>query len=349
MQEIEPRLTTMTVNNYATIIDDQTRAFIERTDAAFPDNAESLPITEQRRLYDAMCKLFYAGRPADVCSHDTHVMDAHGCQTPIRQYQRLDGEPTCTNTAQVQIVYLHGGGFVVGGLDSHDDVCAEICSRTGLTLTSVDYRLAPEHQHPAALDDTMRVIEQLWKIHGQAIVLCGDSAGANLAAASCHAYRNRRKRNLETNNTSKTDATTPDIAGQVLIYPGLGGSTNRGSYITHARAPMLTTAAVHFFTTIRLGSHSIIEYPSIAPLLDKDFSALPPTVAISAQCDPLCDDGREYCELINRAGGSAHWIHEDGLVHGYLRARHSVQRATDSFDRIVGAITSLAQGRWHYG
>ena len=343
----------MTGNKYATLIDEQTHEFIKRTDAAFPENAETLPIVEQRRLYDAMCRQFHAERPDNVSSHDSHVTGAQGHKIPVRHYQRGDGNSTRSISLPVQLVYLHGGGFVVGGLDSHDDVCAELCSRTSLDLTSVDYRLAPEHKHPDALNDTMRVIENLCQLHGQTIVLCGDSAGANLAAASCHVYRKRRERNAIADDLASTNRTTPDIAGQVLIYPGLGGDTSQGSYITHAHAPMLSTAAVHYYTTIRIGSNSNTNIntndPSLSPLLDKDFSALPPTVAISAQCDPLCDDGRVYCERINRAGGAAHWIEEDGLVHGYLRARHSVQRASDSFDRIVSAITALAERRWPYG
>ncbi|MFK7862572.1 MAG: alpha/beta hydrolase fold domain-containing protein, partial [Granulosicoccus sp.] len=79
-----------------------------------------------------------------------------------------------------------------------------------------------------------------------------------------------------------------------------------------------------------------------------DFSCLPPTVVFSAECDPLNDDGQQYCDFLQQAGGSAHWINEQGLVHGYLRARHSVQRATKSFDRIVHAIDSLAARRWPY-
>ena len=339
----------MTGNKYATLIDEQTHAFIKRTDAAFPENAESLPIVEQRRLYDAMCKQFRADRPSDVKSHDGYVTGVNGQQIPVRQYQKVDGNTTQSSSLSVRLVYLHGGGFVVGSLDSHDDVCAEICSRTGLELTSVDYRLAPEYKHPAALDDTLRVIEHLWQLHGQAIVLCGDSAGANLAAASCHVYREQLKSSAISAEPASADTTTPDIAGQVLIYPGLGGDTNQGSYITHSHAPMLTTAAVHYYTAIRLGNNSNTNDPSLAPLLDEDFSALPPTVAISAQCDPLCDDGRVYCKRINRAGGSAHCIEEDGLVHGYLRARHSVQRASDSFDRIVSAVATLAERQWPYG
>ena len=339
----------MTGNKYATLIDEQTQAFIKRTDAAFPENSETLPLIEQRHLYDAMCKQFYADRPADVSSVDDHITGAHGHKISVRQYQKLVGNSTRSISLPVQLVYLHGGGFVVGGLDSHDDICAELCSRTGLMLTSVDYRLAPEHKHPDALEDTMRVIQHLWQLQGQAIVLCGDSAGANLAAASCHAYRKQLKCSANGDDPASTDITTPDIAGQVLIYPGLGGDTSQGSYITHSHAPMLTTAAVHNYTAIRLGKNSTTNDPSLSPLLDKDFSALPPTVAFSAQCDPLCDDGRVYCECINRAGGSAHWIEEDGLVHGYLRARHSVERASDSFDRIVSAIKTLAERQWPYG
>jgi len=327
---------TTTPPDYSLLIDKQTQAFIQRTEAAFPENAASLDIQQQRALYDAMCQRFNAGHPAGIASNDAVVTHPDSSPLPIRRYTPVSGS---TEIVEVQIIYLHGGGFVVGNLESHDDICAEICDLTRAIVTSVDYRLSPEHKHPAALNDAMRVIEHLHDTYGQPILVCGDSAGANLGAAACHAYRNRvRERHL-----------VPAIIGQVLIYPGLGGDIASGSYVTHACSPMLSTQDVQYYSDIRCSTDTNTQDALFAPLCDDDFGSLPPTVVFSAECDPLCDDGKHYCQRIQHSGGRAHWIKERGLVHGYLRARHSVDRAARSFERIIEALDCLMERRWPYG
>jgi len=325
-------------DQYKKLIDTDTWAFIDQTNAAFPDSTTELSLQEQRASYDHMCQSFHAGCPDNVSRYDSQVTDAGHHNVSTRHYERGVSHHQPSDSS-AQIIYLHGGGFVVGGLESHDDVCAEICHRTGHRVTAADYSLSPECKHPTALNDTMLVIRRCWEEHRQPIVLCGDSAGANLAAASCHLIRNGNK--AEPNSP-------PQIVGQVLIYAALGGDTSKGSYIEHANAPMLSTLSVVYYNNMRRSQASDDNDPTFAPLKDNDFTQLPPTVAFSAQCDPVRDDSRDYCELIAAAGGKAHWIDETGMVHGYLRARHSVQRATDSFTRIIEAISALAAHRWPY-
>jgi acetyl esterase len=305
----------MTTPDYQTLIDAPTWAFIERTNASYPPDTATLSIAEQRAIYDRMCAAFDTPYPPGVTSHDTSIAGV-----PCRIYPG----------AQPTVLYLHGGGYVVGGLHSHDGICADIRAATGLTVVSADYRLAPEHLHPAAFDDA-RAVARALAAQGP-LIFVGDSAGANLAAAACHALRGE---NLP-------------IRGQVLIYPGLGGDMSRGSYLTHAEAPMLTRDDVLFYKDIRHAGPAPEGDPTVSPLQDTDFTGLPPTLAIAAECDPLADDARAYATKITQAGGQAHWIVEPGLVHGYLRARHSVPRAAESFARITAAITAFAEGRWRY-
>ena len=111
---------------------------------------------------------------------------------------------------------------------------------------------------------------------------------------------------------------------------------------------MLTLRDVTFYGNIRAGGSDVSSDPTTMPLADTDFSGLPPTVIFSAECDPLCDDGRDYRDAILAAGGKAVWFEETGLVHGYLRARHSVGRARDSFARIVGAVKATGANEWPY-
>lgn len=304
----------MPAPDYETLIDAPTWAFIRATDAAYPPDTASLTIADQRRIYDGMCRVFFQGYPPGVTAEDVPLAGV-----PCRRYP---------GAGPATVIYCHGGGFVVGGLHSHDDVCAEIRGVTGLTVISVDYRLAPEHAHPAAFDDVCAVIRA---VPGP-LVLAGDSAGGNLCAAAAHRLRD------------------PRILGQVLIYPGLGGDRSRGSYVTHAFAPMLTAADLDFYAGIRHGGVAPPPGdPTVSPLQDTDFSRLPMTLAIGAECDPLCDDAAAYAGCINAAGGRAQAVVERGLVHGYLRARTTVPRAAASFARVTTAISAFARDHWPYG
>ncbi len=306
----------MTTVDYQSLIDAPTWAFIEATNAAYPPDTATLSIADQRAIYDRMCRVFFQGYPPGVTARDEAVAGV-----PCRVYPG----------AEPMVIYLHGGGYVVGGLHSHDDVCAELRARTGLTVVAVDYRLSPENLHPAAFDDACAVIAELGR-QGP-VVLAGDSAGGNLCAAAAHALRGKGV----------------SILGQVLIYPGLGGDVNAGSYLAHAHAPMLSRDDVLFYKDIRHGGPPPEDDATVYPLRDTDFAGLPPTLAISAQCDPLADDARDYTARVRAAGGQAQWVEEPGLVHGYLRARASVPRAATSFTRIVEAISAFAAGRWPYG
>jgi acetyl esterase len=306
----------VTQTDYRDLIDAPTWAFIRATDAEYPPDTATLTIAQQRAIYDRMCRAFHRGYPAGVTAEDKAIAGV-----PCRIFAG----------AGPVVLYLHGGGFVVGGLESHDDICAEIRARTGLGVICADYRLSPEHLHPAAFDDCIAVARAL--AADGPILLCGDSAGGNLCAAVSHALR----------------GTAAKILGQILVYPGLGGNTDKGSYLTHALAPMLTRDDVLFYKNIRHGAPPPQGDVTVSPLQDMDFSDLPPTLAISAQCDPLADDARDYAAKVTAARGKALWIEEPGLVHAYLRARHTVPRAAASFTRIVEALTAMAQNRWPQG
>lgn len=314
------------MTDYKTLIDAETWAFIERTNSFYPVDAVDHSIAEQRRTYDRMAAAFHAGHPANVTA-ETTALAAGGHAIPLRRYRRSDPDRAAL------VLYFHGGGFVVGGLESHDDVCAEICAHTGFDVVSVDYRLLPEHAHPAAFEDCLAAFRHV-AAEGVPVVLCGDSAGGNLAAAVAGATR---------------DDPRPPVA-QVLIYPGLGGDGSAPSYRQHAHAPLLSAAEMAFYETIRLaeGQPRPLDDPTYAPLQDSDFSGLPPTVIVTADCDPLRDDAGLYADRLRAAGVRVHWINEPGLVHGYLRARHMAARARDSFERIEVAIEALGQGLWPY-
>ncbi|MCZ8336293.1 MAG: alpha/beta hydrolase [Rhodobacteraceae bacterium] len=303
--------------DYSRLIDAATWDFIRRSEASYPPDTASLSIADQRAIYDALCRAFHQGYPPGITAHDRSFGGV-----PCRLYPGSGGT----------VVYFHGGGFVVGGLHSHDDICAELCARTGLSVVSVDYRLCPEHPHPAAYLDAVAATRAIAAECPAPLLLAGDSAGGNLAAAVAQAIG--RKGAL-------------GIAGMVLIYPGLGGDKDAGSYLTHAHAPMLTRDDVLFYGSIRHGdSPTPPPDPTFAPLSDGDFAGLPPTLAIAAECDPLADDATAYADRLTAAGTPARAVTEPGLVHGYLRARATVPRAAASFDRITRTLSAMAKGTW---
>ena len=298
------------MTDYTALIDAETWAFIRETEAHCPPPRGEFDVAVQRARYDAMCAAVDGQRPDGV-----KVTDSHAETVPIRIYATAD--PAAT------VLYLHGGGFVLGSLDSHDSACADICARSECRVVSVGYRLAPEHKDTAAYDDALASARWALFRYGSPLILCGDSAGATLAASVAHAMRQ-------------------NVAGQVLIYPYLGGDMNTGSYLTHANAPMLSREDMLFFEGVRTDGGLPEGDVRYAPLAETDFKGLPPTAVFTAECDPLCDDGQHYVDQLVAAGAKATCVKEPGLVHGYLRARHTVGRARDGFTRIVEAVKKLA-------
>lgn len=305
--------------DYGRQIDAETWAFIEETLRWYPAETATFPIAAQRAIYDQMCAAFDRPHPPGVTATDRRIGGV-----PCRIY-------SAGRDQVALVIYLHGGGFVVGGLTSHDAICAELCAATGFGVIAVDYRLSPDHLHPAAFNDALAVIKAASAFAGP-IVLAGDSAGGNLAAAAAQHLRGQDL----------------GIVGQCLIYPGLGGDGTSASYSLHAFAPMLTREDVVYYSGIRFPGGTAPERadPTASPLRDTDFAGLPPTLVVVAECDPLADDGRVYVDRILAAHGRAALIEEAGLVHGYLRARHSVRRATESFGRICSGIGRLGLGSW---
>ncbi|MBS3651267.1 alpha/beta hydrolase [Pseudaminobacter sp. 19-2017] len=311
--------------DYSNLIDRETWAFIDRVNSFYPPEAIDWPIEKNRTIYNGMSREFHAGHPAGVAA-ETTALEADGRSIPVRIYHREAADERAV------ILYLHGGGFVLGDLESHDDICAELCAGTGFTAVSIDYRLAPEHTGTAAFDDAMAGLQWVSERFGRPIVLVGESAGASVAASLSH---NSRRKHWAP-------------GGQILIYPSLGGDLTKPSMSRHAEAPLLSAKDVAFYRTIRTGGQETGSDPRFEALADSDFSDLPPTVIFTAECDPLASEGPLYAGLIEAAGGKACSIEEKGLPHGYLRGRRMARRAGESFARIISATAALGRGEWPY-
>ncbi len=299
-------------------LDPDIRAFIARTNDFYPDDANTGGIAQSRQLYDRLCAGFRAPYPPGVTAADSALPGG----IAVRRYT----PPFVPR--ETALLYLHGGGFVLGGLHSHDDVCAELCAGAGVEVLAVDYRLAPEHVYPAALDDADAAFNAL-AAGGRPVVVAGDSAGAHLAAGLCH-----RMRRLG----------LPQPAGQVLIYPGLSSNPLRVAGQRAADAPMLTAADCAYYREVFAGGAGRLPVgdAEFAPLDATDFAGLAPAAIFAAGYDPLCQDAIDYAAALNAAGVRVTFRCDPGLVHGWLRARHMSRVAGEAFAAVVAAVAGLA-------
>ncbi|AIO38161.1 alpha/beta hydrolase [Burkholderia latens] len=312
------------------MLEPEIAAFVAAVDAAYPAGAAALSPGEQRRLYDRFAAAWTPAQlPAGVVQHDAVWHAPDGRAIALRRYARAHAAPRGT------VLFFHGGGFVVGSLNSHALITAQLAADTGLAVIAVDYRLAPEHPAPAALDDCVAVTRAArdaahWPFDACArpLTLAGDSAGGNLAAAVAAVLR---------------DAGEGGIDGIAVAYPMLGFEPQSPAREAQAHAPMLTLDDVHRYRALYWGDadeaalHDDPLLRASVPLAAARFDGLPPVLAIGAEHDPLRDDARVYVERILAAGGAArYWIGE-GLVHGCWRALGTSPQAA-RMHRMIGGF-----------
>jgi acetyl esterase len=216
-----------------------------------------------------------------------------------------------TSRSRGVTVFFHGGGFVIGNLDTHDHVCRDLCGGSGAAVIAVDYRLAPEHPFPAAVDDCLDAVRwiaehsKLLDIDAERMVVAGDSAGGNLAAVTALRIR---------------DEGGPGLRAQVLIYPVTAYHTPpTRSYIENQSGYSLTRAAMIRFWSDYLTDERETRHPHACPLRANSLARLPRTLIVTAEFDPLRDEGEAYANRLFDAGVPVmHWRY-DGMIHGFFR------------------------------
>jgi acetyl esterase len=244
--------------------------------------------------------------PAPVASSTDRTIPGPAGAIPIRIYRPAGSRPDALLPG---LIYLHGGGWVFGNLESHDPLCRELCNLSGCALVSVDYRLAPEHKFPAAFDDTLAAIRYVARqgtgfgIDGARLAAGGDSAGGNLAAAAAIALR---------------DEGGAKLALQFLLYPVTDLAMDTPSYATLANGFTLTAERMRYFREQYLNGEQEIGNWRASPLQAKRLEGLPPTLVITASHDPLVDEGRRYAERLKAAGVAASYTCYEGTVHGFM-------------------------------
>jgi acetyl esterase len=227
------------------------------------------------------------------------------------------------------LLYLHGGGWVLGGLDSHDDVCRSFCRRAGVLVVSADYRLAPEARHPAAIQDAYAALrwtaERAAELGGRPdrLAVGGDSAGGNLAAALALRARDRGG---------------PKIAYQLLIYPVTVRDFETPSYRQYASGFGLTRKNMIWFWDRYLADAADADDPYAAPLRAADLAGLPPALLVTAECDVLRDEGEAYGARLAEAGVAVRGVRYMGLNHGFVRMGAAFPQALKAVDDMAAAL-----------
>lgn len=300
-------------------ISSQMRAFVAKTESFIsPDTS----LTGLRQNYNRMCQAFTPPPPQDLLIEDLSLGGV-----AVRSYRPTTATPS---GGWPCLLYMHGGGWVVGGLDSHDFICFELATALQVLVIAIDYRLAPEHPFPAAYDDCRSVWQAIQSgqgphaINRQRLVVAGDSAGGNLAAALCLGLR---------------DDGQPLPMAQALIYPGLGGPADLPSRRDCADAPLLSTADTDDYLALYLSDGGKSSAYAM-PLSAETFSGLPKAFIAVAQFDPLRDDGRLYAERLQAAGVDTLLYPGKGLVHGCLRARRQVAEVDKLYDNLLHYLRS---------
>jgi acetyl esterase len=231
------------------------------------------------------------------------------------------------------MVFFHGGGWVVGSIDTHDGMCRSLANACGCVVVGVDYRLAPEQKFPGALDDCF--CATLWAGENAAtllgcdparLIVAGDSAGGNLAAAVALEARNHAE---------------PKIAHQLLIYPALDYRFDTKSYLENAEGYYLTKATMEYFWQQYLENEDLALNPYACPLRAAELENLPPATIITAEYDPLRDEGEAYAKRLKQAGVKAVVKRYDGMIHGFLRRTRFFNAARKCLEDIAEEINAI--------
>ena len=230
------------------------------------------------------------------------------------------------------VVYFHGGGWVIGDLDTHHALCHALSKSSGCLVVAVDYRLAPENRYPAAVEDayaaTCWVADNAEAIQADAgrLAVVGDSAGGTQATVVAMMARDHGK---------------PDIALQVLIYPIADHNFNTPSYLKNADGYMLTRDLMMWFWNHYLADENLADDPYVSPLRAVSLSDLPQTLILTAEYDPLCDEGEAYAKRLQQAGVKVKLTRYDGMIHGFIRMTSRLDKARQALDEVAETLRSI--------
>ena len=303
-------------------LDHDAETLLEMVRVANRPAFETVGAAEARLLYMAGRKVL-APEPIPVAEVRDLTTPGPAGPIPLRLYR-----PSAGGVLPV-LVFFHGGGWVVGDIATHDTVCRHLASRAECAVVSVDYRLAPEHKFPAAVEDCFAATK--WVADNTAalgldparLAVGGDSAGGNLAAVVCLLAR---------------DAGAPRIAYQLLIYPAADAAMRHDSIARFAEGYVLTRSTMRWFYEQYLRMPGDAADWRVSPLAAPDLSGLPPAYVLTAGYDPLCDEGDEYAARLAAAGVMVEHRRFSGQIHGFVTNGKIIRAADGALDEAAAAL-----------
>ncbi|MFI6055773.1 alpha/beta hydrolase [Streptomyces violascens] len=307
-------------------LDPQIDALLKQLSEGGGPAPESQTVSENRALVSSLVAL--AGSPEPVSNvHDT-MAAAKGVEVPIRIYAPVG----VSRSGPLPVtVFFHGGGWVLGDLDSQDHIARVMANRSGTIVVSVDYRLAPEHRFPAAIEDAYTALTWVaanassFDGDGQNIAVFGESAGGNLAAALVQEAQRRGG---------------PRIALQVLAYPAVDRFDDSPSMYENMAGPLLTRSWLEWFWGLYLTTPDEGADPRVSPASTDDLTGLPPAVIVTAEHDPLRDQGDRYAQRLADAGVPVRHLPVRGATHAFFSFTGSVQLARDVLNQLGDTVAA---------
>ncbi len=294
------------------------RRFLDEIAAADEPPLSATGVETSRAMMLDRCLALWGGVD-DVDRVDEHLVSSGDAVVGVRSYR-----PSAENELP-GLVFLHGGGWVIGSVETHDGLCRRLANAAGCVVFSVEYRRAPESPFPAAVDDAVAALEWVHSNAGELdvdldrISVAGDSAGGNLAAVAARKVTRRGIR----------------LASQVLVYPVTDGSTDGASYEANADGYLLSRDDMLWYFGHYATAASDLTHPDLAPLRASDLTDLPPAYVITCEFDPLRDDGTSYAGRLSDAGVRVTLEDWPGMIHGFLLLRTATPAAEELVDRIA--------------
>ena len=304
-------------------LDPQVKAILDQMAEAGGPKLSEMDAASAREVFRQMSTTF-DNSDVPVGGVEDRKIPGPGGDIPIRIYTPVaaGGSPVAA------LVYYHGGGWVVGDIDSHDATCRTLSQTSGCKVISVDYRLAPESKFPAAADDAYAALAWVEKnameigVDPNRIAVGGDSAGGNLAAVACLMAR---------------DKNGPHIAFQLLIYPVTQIGIDSASRKELAEGYFLETETMRWFEEQYVDA-SDADNPYASPLKAQNLSGLPSAYVITAGFDPLKDEGKAYADGLRAAGVDVQYVNYDGMIHGFIALTALVENAATAVAETGAAL-----------
>ena len=298
-------------------LDPEVTAYIDELTAIGARPVNEMSVEEARRIAEERAPILF-GPVEDVAHVEDRTIAGPAGEIPVRVYEPSPGSLPL-------LVYFHGGGWVTGSLDTHDGVCRSLANRAGCTVVAVDYRMAPEHRFPAAVEDAWAAVKWAAALDPPALAVGGDSAGGNLAAVM--ALRAR-------------DEGGPRLALQLLVYPVTDHDFDTGSYVENADGFVLTREGMRWYWDHYLPEADARTHAHASPLRAENVQGVAPAVVLTCEYDPLRDEGEAYAQRLAEAGVPIVCRRYDGLVHGVYRWQGKVRRAWELIDDSAAALRS---------